>query len=60
MDVKTLKPHGNPHGDAYWKKEGDTYSLPDDQAAGLIRSGLVKEARKPLAAKEAEGGADKD
>lgn len=54
MDVNTLKPHGNPHGKAWQKKEGDVYTLPDNQAPGLIAQGLVEqvapaEAPEPVA-----------
>lgn len=45
MHVKALKPHGNPFGDVYWKGKGATYSLPDVDAAPLITSKLVAEAK---------------
>lgn len=42
MKVRVKAPHGNAYGDAWAKKPGDTYGLPDEQAASLIAVGLVE------------------
>lgn len=47
MQVKTLKPHYNPHGAAFEKKEGDEYALPENEAPGLIAAGLVEPVEPP-------------
>jgi hypothetical protein len=60
MKVKTLKPHYNPHGAAFEKKEGDEYALPDREAAGLIIAGLVEEAATPAKRKAGKGEAVQD
>lgn len=42
MKVRVKAPHGNAYGAAWAKKAGDTYGLPDEQAAALIVAGLVE------------------
>lgn len=43
MKVKAVTPHGNPRGESYWKEAETVYELPDAEAAGLIRAGVVEE-----------------
>ncbi|MEO0033518.1 MAG: hypothetical protein RIS94_3276 [Pseudomonadota bacterium] len=42
MKVKTIRAHRNVWGESYDKAEGDTYDLPDDQAAALVDTGDVE------------------
>lgn len=59
MHVKALKPHGNAFGNAFWKKKGAVYSLPDVDAKPLIAAKLIVETKSaPKAPDEAANGAD--
>ncbi len=52
MKVITIEAHGNVFGDQYEKAVDDSYECPDDHAAALIASGVVKaDEAKPVQAK---------
>lgn len=42
MKVITIEAHGNVFGDKYEKDADEGYDCPDDHAAALIASGVVK------------------
>lgn len=49
MRVRTIKTHGNDHGDSFWKdgSAGPVYEIDDeDEAKRLIDAGLVEDADK--------------
>lgn len=40
VKVKALRPHGNSHGDKYWKEKDATYTHP--RPDGDIKAGIVE------------------
>lgn len=42
VKVKALRPHGNSHGDKYWKEKDATYTHP--RPDGDIKAGIVEVA----------------
>lgn len=46
ITVKVLEEHGNGYGEAYLKKKGKSYELPEPEAKALADQGLVELPKK--------------
>jgi len=48
MKVRTIRKHQNGYGDSFVKNLRRQYELPEREARGLIRAGLVEEVKRPV------------
>ena len=52
MEVRTIRPHGNHHGDSWSKKKDDKYTVGDKAGKALVGAGYVEEVKAEAEAKD--------
>lgn len=45
MKVRTIRDHGNHHGDSWAKKKGDEYSVDEKAGKALVGAGYAEEVK---------------